>query len=141
MMLEELGLVVDDSNPLINGVVTFISFAVFGFLPLVPYVIGYGIQKDDKTQYMLISLIIGGVELFSLGFAKAVLIGLNKFKAGTETLLLGSLAVAMGYLMGMAFNVSEWWVSNCLNRYNIAFGFIFLFLMLFVVHNIFVSYE
>lgn len=32
---------------------------------------------------MLISLIIGGVELFSLGFAKAVLIGLNKFKAGT----------------------------------------------------------
>lgn len=61
MMLEELGLVVDDSNPLLNGVVTFISFCIFGFLPLIPYVIGYGIQKDDTTQYMLISLIIGGV--------------------------------------------------------------------------------
>lgn len=80
---------------------------ICGFLPLIPYVIGYGIEKDDKTQYMLISLIIGAVELFSLGFAKAVLIGLKKIKAGLETLLLGSLAVAMGYLMGMAFDVSE----------------------------------
>ena len=47
MMLEELGLVVDDSNPLWNGIVTFISFVVFGFLPLIPYIIGYGIKKDD----------------------------------------------------------------------------------------------
>ena len=75
-------------------------------MPLIPYVIGYGIEKDDTTQYMLISLIIGGVELFSLGFAKAVLIGLNKLKAGGETLLLGSMAVAMGYLMGMAFDTN-----------------------------------
>ncbi len=61
MMLEELGLVVDDSNPLWNGIVTFLSFALFGFLPLIPYVIGYGIRKDNESQYLLASLIIGGV--------------------------------------------------------------------------------
>jgi VIT1/CCC1 family predicted Fe2+/Mn2+ transporter len=42
MMLEELGLVVDDSNPMINGLITFIAFVVMGFLPLLPYVIGAG---------------------------------------------------------------------------------------------------
>ena len=47
MMLEELGLVVDDSSPFWNGVVTLISFIVFGFLSLIPYVISAGIQKDN----------------------------------------------------------------------------------------------
>ena len=107
MMLEELGLVVDDSNPFWNGVVTFISFVLFGFLPLIPYVIGYGIEKDNHSQYLLISLILGGIELFSLGFSKAVLVGLNKFKSGAETLILGGLAVALGYLVSWALNVNE----------------------------------
>ena len=61
MMLEELGLVVDDSNPFWNGVVTLISFIAFGFLPLVPYVISAGINQDDQSQFLLISLIIGAV--------------------------------------------------------------------------------
>lgn len=106
-MLEELGLVVDDSNPFWNGVVTFLSFVLFGFIPLIPYVISYGIKKDNHTQYLLISLILGGVELFSLGFAKAVLVGLNRFKSGAETLLLGSLAVVLGYLVSLALQTNK----------------------------------
>jgi VIT1/CCC1 family predicted Fe2+/Mn2+ transporter len=42
MMLEELGLVVDDSNPKINGLITFLAFIMMGFLPLFPYIIGTG---------------------------------------------------------------------------------------------------
>lgn len=103
MMLEELGLVVDDSSPFWNGAITLLSFIVFGFLPLIPYIISAGINGDAKTQFLLISLIIGGIELFSLGFAKAVLLGLNKFKSGFETLLLGGVAVAVGYGIGLAF--------------------------------------
>jgi len=61
MMLEELGLVVDDSNPFYGGVVTFVAFLLFGLLPLIPYIIGAGIIHDDKSQYTLASLIIGGV--------------------------------------------------------------------------------
>jgi vacuolar iron transporter family protein len=82
MMLEELGLVVDDSNPLTGGIITFFAFALFGLLPLIPYIIGSGIVHDETNQYTIISLIIGGIELFSLGFAKALLIGLNKFLNG-----------------------------------------------------------
>jgi VIT1/CCC1 family predicted Fe2+/Mn2+ transporter len=40
MMLEELGLVADDSSPQINGLITFAAFLVLGFLPLLPYLIG-----------------------------------------------------------------------------------------------------
>ena len=104
-MLEELGLVVDNSNPMWNGLVTFISFIVFGFLPILPYVISAGINKDDQSHFMLICLVIGAIELFSLGFAKAVLVGLNAPKAGLESLVLGSLAIAVGYGLGYAFPI------------------------------------
>ena len=105
MMLEELGLVVDDSNPMQNGLVTFVSFIVFGFLPIIPYVVSAGINKDDQSHFLAICLVIGGIELFSLGFAKAVLVGLNAPKAGLESLILGSLAIAVGYGLGHAFPV------------------------------------
>ena len=39
MMLEELGLVVDDSNPIINGIVNTCSFMILGFLPFIPYLV------------------------------------------------------------------------------------------------------
>ena len=104
-MLEELGLVDSDSSPFWNGVVTLGAFVLFGFIPLIPYVIGAGFEGNDKDQYLAWSLSLGCIELFSLGFAKALLIGLNKLKAGLETLILGGIAVAVGYGIGVAFQV------------------------------------
>jgi VIT1/CCC1 family predicted Fe2+/Mn2+ transporter len=75
-----LGLVVDDSSPFWGGVVTALSFAIFSLFPLLPYIIGAGIKKDNSTQYTLASLLIGGFELFSLGFAKAILIDSSGFQ-------------------------------------------------------------
>jgi hypothetical protein len=51
-------------------------------LPLIPYIIGAGIIKDKQSQYGWIAILIGGVELFSLGFAKAMITGLNKIFSG-----------------------------------------------------------
>lgn len=75
-------MVVDDSSPFWGGVVTFFAFAIFGLLPLIPYIISAGFNHDDEKQFLLIAIIVGGVELFSLGFAKAMLVGLNKFLSG-----------------------------------------------------------
>jgi hypothetical protein len=50
---------------------------LFGLLPLVPYIIGSGIIHDKTSQYTLAALLIGGVELLGLGFAKAMLLGLD----------------------------------------------------------------
>jgi hypothetical protein len=48
-------------------------------LPLIPYIIGAGIIKDQTTQYTLAALLIGGAELLALGYAKATLLGLEFF--------------------------------------------------------------
>lgn len=54
---------------------------VFGVLPALPYIIGYGIAGSENQQLAAV-LAIGVVELFSLGYAKAAMIGLNPWKSG-----------------------------------------------------------
>ena len=66
MMMEQLGLVVDDTNPIINGIITFIAFALFGFLPKIPFIIGRNGTPDDAVTYMWISVGIEAVVLFVL---------------------------------------------------------------------------
>lgn len=59
----------------------------------------------------MIATIIGALELFSLGFAKAMLVGLNKYVSGLESLGLGGFAVGVGYLIGLAFK-TDWIISK-----------------------------
>jgi VIT1/CCC1 family predicted Fe2+/Mn2+ transporter len=91
---------VDESVALKCGIVTLISFMVFGALPSVPYIISSGILSLD-TQQEIAVIVIGAVELFVLGFAKASLIGLNPWKSGMETLILGSAIVGIAYGIGI----------------------------------------
>lgn len=104
MMLEELGLAVDDSSPAINGVVTFFSFVIFGLFPLLPYIIDRATHSDPQAL-LIGSLATGAFLLFSLGFAKAILLGTNKLLSGGLTLLLGSAAVAVGYGIGVGLRI------------------------------------
>jgi VIT1/CCC1 family predicted Fe2+/Mn2+ transporter len=39
MMIEELGLIESDENPIKNAVVTFLSFILFGVIPVLPFVV------------------------------------------------------------------------------------------------------
>jgi VIT1/CCC1 family predicted Fe2+/Mn2+ transporter len=82
MMLEELGMVVEEEIVARKcGIVTLVSFVVLGGIPSLPYVISSGILKSQDQQVIAV-ICIGVVELFSLGFAKASMIGLNVWKAG-----------------------------------------------------------
>jgi VIT1/CCC1 family predicted Fe2+/Mn2+ transporter len=101
MMLEELGLTDFDGSPIINGIVNFSCFVVFGFLPVLPYCINKA--THSKSSHILISsLVIGGFFLFFLGLLKAWFIGTNPIKSGLVTLILGSAAVGIGYGIGVA---------------------------------------
>lgn len=56
---------------------------------------------SSSDQQTIAVICIGVVELFSLGVAKAAMIGLNIWKSGIETLVLGSAITAIGYLLGL----------------------------------------
>ena len=77
------------------------------FCPSYPYITRAGIRKYDQNQYAIIAMIFGGIELSSLRFCKALLIVLNKFIAGIESLLLGSFAVAVDNGIGLALEVKN----------------------------------
>lgn len=103
MMLEELGLVVEDEDVARKcGVVTLISFMILGGIPSIPYIISAGIIGSADHQWVAV-ICIGAVELFSLGFGKAALIGLNKWKSALEMLILGSIITAIGFAVGIPF--------------------------------------
>lgn len=77
MMLYELGLVVDERNPIINGLVNSLAYIFFGTIPLIPYFVT--VSRKENTQHLW-TLALAGVELFILGFAKAFLIGMPLLK-------------------------------------------------------------
>ena len=79
-----------------------IAFMVLGGLPAVPYFISWGIAKSNAPQLIPV-IIIGVLELFSLGMAKAIMIGLSPIKSGLETLIVGAVITATSYAIGLAF--------------------------------------
>lgn len=84
------------------GFATFLAFLLFGLLPVIPYIISSGIMKKQDQQWIAV-IVIGAVELFSLGIGKAALIGLPVWKSGFETLAFGAFICAVGYGLGFAF--------------------------------------
>jgi VIT1/CCC1 family predicted Fe2+/Mn2+ transporter len=105
MMIEELGLIYDDTNPILNAVVTFFSFVLFGSIPILPFFVEY----FAKIEYSLIlySLIMSLFALFILGSVKSLFSYIPWWKGGLETLGAGIVAAGASYLIGVAFeNIS-----------------------------------
>jgi VIT1/CCC1 family predicted Fe2+/Mn2+ transporter len=102
MMVEELGIVEDDESPVKNALVTFFSFLVFGFIPVVAYVIARFLPAMENT--FLLAAILTGVTLFLLGALKVRITGMNWFKSGFEMLLVGGIAAGAAYGIGVALS-------------------------------------
>ncbi|MFZ5933198.1 MAG: VIT1/CCC1 transporter family protein [Patescibacteria group bacterium] len=80
-------------SPFKQGVATFISFALAGFFPLVPFIL-----KIQPT-FVLSSLTIA-IFLFVLGVLKGSYTGKGLAKSGLETLLIGGIAAILAYVVG-----------------------------------------
>lgn len=102
MMIQELDLVVPDEgdNPLKNGAVSFISFVIFGAIPLIPYIFFYISDYDNKGGQFGIACAFTVVTLFMLGVSQALLIRQPWLKQGLLMILNGSLAAASAFLIG-----------------------------------------
>lgn len=101
MMVEELGLIPDEENPIKNAIVTFLSFCFFGLIPILPYIVGE--IADSKDFLFGASMIITGCALWSLGFIKSKFTTKHWFTSGLETFVVGVIAAGASFLIGLAF--------------------------------------
>jgi vacuolar iron transporter family protein len=99
MMVEELGIISESESPLKNALVTFFSFVVFGFIPILIYVLAKFIPGLQGNTF-LIACGLTGLTLFALGALKVKITSKNWFLSGLEMLIVGGVAAAAAYIVG-----------------------------------------
>lgn len=99
MMIEEMHMLKDDTNPLYNAIATFISFIIAGSLPLMIYLIGLATPIAPNVAFT-ISIVLSALALFGLGAAKVFVTRLSPFRSGLEMLLVGGFAALVAYSIG-----------------------------------------
>ena len=99
-MVMKLGILEDDSSPLGNAIATFLSFALFGFIPLIVFVITHftGIATDVFPWACALT----AATLFSLGALKSRIINCHWWRSGIEILFVGGIAAIAAFAIGKA---------------------------------------
>lgn len=98
MMKEELEMVEETKSPFAMGGVTFLSFALFGMVPLVIYVVDY-LNPSDKNLFF-ISSVLTALCFITIGFLKSAVTSTSKVRSILETLILGGAAATLSYFVG-----------------------------------------
>lgn len=98
MMKEELGMIKENRSPLAIGGATFVSFILFGLVPLIVYVMDF--WRQLPYDLFLIASILTGSCFALIGWLKSLVTGSSVIKGITETLVLGGTAAALSYFVG-----------------------------------------
>jgi VIT1/CCC1 family predicted Fe2+/Mn2+ transporter len=99
MMVEELGLFKSNQSPLGNAMATFLSFVLFGFVPLLSYVTGY-IGNFGAAFAFPAACVLTALTLFTLGSLKVRFTGRPWAGSGLEMLLVGGVAALVAFGIG-----------------------------------------
>jgi len=99
MMKNELNLIEEKTSPIKKGAVTFVSFAIVGFIPLSPYFLSFFSETIKASVYQL-SIIMTFIAFFFIGSAKVYVTKKNWLISGLETLLVGGAAAIIAYGIG-----------------------------------------
>lgn len=88
-------------TPLSDGLVTFGSFVVVGLVPLMIYIadVTLGLKLASETLFV-ISAGMTGLTFIMVGWLKASITKTSHFRSTAETLILGSVAAILAYLLG-----------------------------------------
>ncbi len=87
-------------NPYFTAIATFISFQIFGIIPLIPFIfIG---TSDNVFMYAIFSTAIA---LFILGILRWQVTRQSIVRAVGEVLIMGSLSASVAYFVGSLFNL------------------------------------
>ena len=76
-----------------RATVTFFSFLIIGFIPLLSFVFGF------KNQYIF-SAVLTALALIIVGYFKGILTGKSKFKSSLQTLIVGGIAASIAFFVG-----------------------------------------
>jgi VIT1/CCC1 family predicted Fe2+/Mn2+ transporter len=108
MMKEELEMTLDaGKTPFKTALMTFVSFLIIGFIPLLAYVFK-GVFHFDSNYLFWYSCVLTAIGLSVVGYLKAKVTSQGIFKGIVETVALGGVAAALSYGIG---NVLEQWLS------------------------------
>lgn len=88
----------EGENSLLVGLATFSSFMVFGFIPLIPYLV-----TQDAITAFTYSVIFTLFALTLLGVLRWKVTKLQLSRALFETILLGSVSASIAYIVGFFF--------------------------------------
>lgn len=92
---EELGLNPEElGSPWVAAVSSFFAFVAGGVIPMLPYLL------DVQRHPLLISIVLTGIALFSVGAVLSLFTGRGALRGGIRMLLIGGAAGAVTYLIG-----------------------------------------
>ena len=98
MMKEELEIIKETKSPFTMGLVTFMSFILFGFVPLLIYVIDY--VAPLQGNLFLVASILTAICFIAIGWMKSIVTSSSIVRGIVETLLLGAAAATLSYYVG-----------------------------------------
>lgn len=90
-----------DEQPWKDGLVTFASFMIFGFLPILPYIIFWAADYHSASGQLGICAAVSLLALFALGGVQAKIIRQSIVKQGLLMAINGGMAGAAAYAVGL----------------------------------------
>lgn len=91
--------IADEPSPVINGFMTYLSFILFGLVPLLAYVVEF-IFGLDSNNIFLFSIVSTGVAFCGIGLLKSRVAQTPVVRAVSETVSLGLIAAVLAYVLG-----------------------------------------
>jgi len=97
MLSEEFGVAKTTRSPWRAGIYTFFAFALAGAIPMLPYVFSQG------PHVFGLAIVFTSLAFFAIGSLKSIWSTKTWYRSGFTTLLVGSLAAALAYAVGLYF--------------------------------------
>lgn len=90
------------SNPIFTGLATFLSFIVFGLIPLLPFIL---LNTFEPRLVFVVSLVATFLALLLLGVLKWRIIGTKFLYTVLEVVLIGGIAASVAFFVGSLFTL------------------------------------
>lgn len=105
MMKEELGLFEDKKRSLDSAISTFVGFNIVGIIPLIPFLVFFGLGINSNSDAFYFSVFTTGAAFFIVGIIKGKIVQKPLLRSGLFTLFVGAIAASVAYLVGYVLNL------------------------------------